>query len=56
MHWPSLDSQIACEALRHAGVACDPKAVRIEAREDRWAVFVPEIEWLGFRPIRTHLG
>ena len=38
--------------LDDAGVACDPKAVRIEAREDRWAVFVPgdRMAWFPANP------
>ena len=36
-----LTPEIACEALRGAGLACSPDEIRIVAREERWAVVLP---------------
>jgi hypothetical protein len=41
IHWPSLTDEMACNALREAGLDPTPAALRIEAREDRWAVMLP---------------
>ena len=36
-----LTPEIACEALRAAGLFCSPDETRIVAREERWAVELP---------------
>jgi hypothetical protein len=38
---PPLTRESVCEALREAGLDLTPAALRIEAREDRWAVSLP---------------
>jgi hypothetical protein len=39
--WPSLTNEAACGALREAGFGLAPAELRIDAREDRWAVWLP---------------
>lgn len=39
--WESLTPQAACAALREAGLELTPSGLRIETREDRWAVPLP---------------
>ncbi|HWF94060.1 MAG TPA: aminoglycoside phosphotransferase family protein [Xanthobacteraceae bacterium] len=39
--WPFLTKEAACGALREAGLELTPAELRIEAREDRWAVSLP---------------
>ncbi len=43
----NLTAELACEALRSAGVSCSPKDVVLAAREQRWAVSLPggRIAW-----------
>jgi len=40
-HWLTLTNDMACSALREAGLELTPAELRIEAREDRWAVVLP---------------
>jgi len=42
-----LTADIACAALRAAGLPCRPEDVGIESRDDRWAVLLPDerIAW-----------
>jgi thiamine kinase-like enzyme len=40
-YWPALTNEMACNALREAGLELTPAELRIEAREDRWAVVMP---------------
>ena len=40
-HFGSLTPEIACEALRRAGLSASPAEVRVSAREERWAVSLP---------------
>ena len=37
----NLTPEIACEALRAAGLSCSPDEIQIVAREERWAVVLP---------------
>jgi aminoglycoside phosphotransferase (APT) family kinase protein len=37
----SLTPALACETLREAGLTLAPAKVRVEAREERWAVWLP---------------
>jgi aminoglycoside phosphotransferase (APT) family kinase protein len=39
-YWSSLTNEAACEALRGSGLDVLPAEVRVEPREDRWAVFL----------------
>lgn len=43
----NLTAEVACEALRSAGVTCSPKDVVLVARDERWAVSLPSerIAW-----------
>src|SRR5262245_9374774 len=43
----SLSAHAACEALSAAGLALEPADVRVERRDDRWAVSLPgdRIAW-----------
>ena len=43
-----LTAEIACKALRAAGLSCSADEVKIVAREERWAVVLPgeRIAWL----------
>jgi Phosphotransferase enzyme family len=43
----NLTAEVACEALRSAGMTCSPEDVQIVAREERWAVSLPgaRIAW-----------
>jgi hypothetical protein len=38
----NLTAEAVCEALRSAGVACSPKDVVLVARDQRWAVLLPD--------------
>jgi hypothetical protein len=42
-----LTAEAACDALRGAGLTCAPESVQIIAREERWAVSLPDerIAW-----------
>jgi Phosphotransferase enzyme family len=40
-YWPALTNEMACNALREAGLELTLAELRIEAREDRWAVVLP---------------
>jgi aminoglycoside phosphotransferase (APT) family kinase protein len=42
-----LTPELACEALREAGITCSPDAIQISARDERWAVSLPgnRIAW-----------
>ena len=37
----NLTREIACKALRAAGLSCSPDEIEIVAREERWAVLLP---------------
>jgi hypothetical protein len=43
----TITAESACEALREAGIALSPGELRIERREDRWAIWLPgeRIAW-----------
>jgi hypothetical protein len=38
----TLTAEAACEALGKVGVACSPKDLVIVARDERWAVWLPD--------------
>jgi hypothetical protein len=40
-YWSALNNEMACCALREAGLELTPAELRIGAREDRWAVALP---------------
>lgn len=44
-----LTAELACEALRSAGVTCSPKDIAVGAREERRAVSLPgeRIAWFA---------
>ena len=44
----ALTVEAACEALRAAGLALDPADLRIERRNDRWAVMLPDARLAWF--------
>jgi hypothetical protein len=44
----SLTAEAVCAALREAGIALVPSDVRIERREERWAVSLPDDRMGGF--------
>jgi aminoglycoside phosphotransferase (APT) family kinase protein len=45
----SLDAARACELVREAGIDVSPSDVRVEARDGRWAVFLPgeRMAWIA---------
>jgi hypothetical protein len=47
--FPSLTAEAACAALRAAGLELSPADVRVERREERWAVTLPgdRIAWFA---------
>jgi len=59
----NLTAEIACEALRRAGVSASPEEIQISARDERWAVSLPgeRIAWfpaseLGSRRLSVERG
>jgi hypothetical protein len=48
----TLDAEAACALLGRAGFPTDPRAVRVEPREDRWAVSLPgdRMAWFPMNP------
>jgi Phosphotransferase enzyme family len=40
-NWSSLTEEVACDALGEAGLELLPAELRVQAREDRWAVSLP---------------
>ncbi len=47
-----LDAQMICALLAEVGILVAPEAVRIEPRDDRWAVLLPgdQMAWLPMNP------
>jgi hypothetical protein len=52
-YWLALTNDMACSALREAGLELAPAELRIEAREDRWAVALPG-EQMAWFPASDH--
>jgi hypothetical protein len=52
-YWSALTNEMACYALREAGLELKPAELRIEAREDRWAVALP-CEKMAWFPANDH--
>jgi hypothetical protein len=47
-----MDAETACTLLGRAGFPVDPRAARVEPREDRWAVWLPgdRMAWFHMNP------